>query len=119
MYSCLIWTASFLIAWSMVLLWHLVGETPLLVVNGLAYAVLGIIALAFVSRCAPPWHPAFRRIAALLACAIMAGVDIGLSDHRGEVGQKMFFAALLGIALVVLAAKHAPAGLRRRWLGEA
>lgn len=118
MHSCLAWVSSLSIAWILVLVWHFSGNEPIVVANGLAYAGIGILAMALVSRCLSSWHPAFKRVSALLACAILAGVDIGLSGFRGEAGQKMFFAALLGIAIVVLAAKHAPAGLRRRWLGE-
>jgi hypothetical protein len=54
----------------------------------------------------------------LLACAALAGMDARLGGLHGEAWQKLFFAALLGVALVVLAARHAPAGLRRRWLGK-
>lgn len=118
MYSCLTCGLGLASAWIVVLAWHGLGGEPSLLVNGLAYAVVGIFAVALVGRCAPEWHPAFKRISALLVCAILSGVDVGLSGFRGETGQKLFFAALLGIALVVLAARHAPVGLRRRWLGE-
>lgn len=119
MFSCTAGAAGFLGGWALILAWHaLAGETPGILANGLAYAGLGMAAMAFVSRCAATWHAALRRVAALLACAVLAGADIGLSGLHGEAGQELFFAALLGIALVVLAARHAPASWRRKWLGE-
>lgn len=118
MFSCMARAAGFLALWTLILVWHvLAGEPPGVLANGLAYAGLGMAAMAFVSRCIAA-HAALRRVAALLACAALAGVDVGLSGLRGEAGQEVFFAALLGIALVVLTARHAPAGLRRKWLGE-
>lgn len=119
MFSCAAGAAGFLAVWFLILAWHaLAGEMPGALANGLAYAGLGAAAMAFISRCAASWHAAFRRVVALLTCAGLAGADIGLSGLRGEAGQKLFFAALLGIALAVLAARHAPASLRRKWLGE-
>lgn len=118
MYSCLVWAAVLTLTWITVLAWHALGGEPSLLANGLAYAAVGILAMALVARCAPAWHAAFRRICALLTCAVLSGIDIGFSGYRGETGQKLFFAALLGIAMVVLASKHVPAGLRRYWLGE-
>lgn len=119
MFSCTAGAAGVLALWVLIFVWHvLAGEPPGILANGLAYAGLGMAAMAFVSRCAAAWHAALRRVAALLACAILAGADIGLSGLRGEAGQELFFAALLGIALVVLAARHAPASWRRKWLGE-
>lgn len=118
MFSCMAGAAMLLLAWVLVLVWHaLGGGTPVALANGLAYAGLGIIAMMVISRCAPGWHPALKRVSVLLTCAALAGVDVGLSGLRGEPGQKLFFAALLGIALVVLAARHAPASLRSKWLG--
>ncbi len=118
MYSCLIWGLSLAVGWIMVLLWHVQGGEPLPLLNGAAYAVLGVMAVSFVSRCAPGWLPAFKRVGALLLCASLAGIDVAVSGLGGEAGQKLFFSALLGIAMVVLAARHAPRGLRRRWLAE-
>lgn len=86
--------------------------------NGLAYAALAICAMAIAGRCMAKCHPALNRMAILIACASLAGIDVGISGLQGEAAQKAFFAALLGIALVVLAARHAPAALRRRWLGK-
>jgi peptidoglycan/LPS O-acetylase OafA/YrhL len=118
MFSCMAGAAVFLAVWALILVWHaLVGGTPGALANGLAYAGLAIVAAAFISRCAIGWHPALKRASVLLTCAALAGVDVGLSDMHGEAGQKLFFAALLGIALVVLAARHAPASLRSKWLG--
>lgn len=118
MFSCWSAAAGFLGGWVLILTWHLLaGAAPLLLVNGLLYAALAVYAMALASRCAAKWHPALRRVTTLIACAVLAGADIGLSGLQGESAQKSFFAALLGIALVVLAARHAPAGLRRRWLG--
>lgn len=119
MYSCVAWAAAFAAGWGLILAWHVMGGgMPNLLANGLAYAVLAIIAMGVAGRCTPKWHPALKRVAALLACAILAGIDVGLAGQSGEAAQKLFFAALLGIAVVVLAARHAPAGLRRKWLGE-
>lgn len=118
MFSCTARAAGFLALWALILIWHaLAGEPPGVLANGLVYAGLGMAAMAFVSRCAAA-HAALRRVAALLVCAVLAAVDVGLSGLRGETGQELFFAALLGIALVVLAARHAPAALRQRWLGK-
>jgi peptidoglycan/LPS O-acetylase OafA/YrhL len=119
MFSCAGGAAAFLAGWALILAWHAMdGGASASLANGLSYAALAILAMGLVGRCAAQWHPALKRVSALLACAVLAGVDIGLSGPHGEAGQKSFFAALLGIALVVLAARHAPAGLRRRWLGE-
>jgi peptidoglycan/LPS O-acetylase OafA/YrhL len=119
MFSCMAAAAGFLAGWGLILAWHvLAGGPPAPLANGLAYGSLAVVALALVGRCAVKWHPALKRAAALLGCAMLAGIDIGLSGLHGEAGQKLFFAALLGVALVVLAARHAPAPLRRKWLGE-
>jgi hypothetical protein len=118
MFSCVAGAAGFLGVWALILIWHALGGMPGAPVNGLAYAGLGIVAMMYVGRCLAQWHPALKRISVLLACVALAGVDVGLSGLRGEPGQKLFFAALLGIALVVLAARHAPASWRRKWLGD-
>ncbi len=118
MHSCAIWGLGLALGWIAILAWHGQGGEPDLLVNGITYGVVGIFALGLVGRCAKEWHPAFKRISALLACVVLSGVDVGLSGYRGEAGQKLFFASLLGIALVVLVARHSPAGLRRCWLGE-
>lgn len=119
MFSCVAGAAGFLAVWTLILIWHaLAGGTPGALANGLAYAGLGIVAMMFISRCAARWHPPLKRVSVLLACAVLAGADVGLSGLYREAGQELFFAALLGIALVVLAARHAPAALRRKWLGE-
>lgn len=119
MLSCVVAAAGFLGGWALILFWHVqVGGMPSLPANGLAYAALAAYALALVGRCAAKWHPALKRVAVLIACAALAGIDIGIVDLAGEAAQKAFFAALLGIALVVLAARHAPAGLRQRWVGK-
>jgi peptidoglycan/LPS O-acetylase OafA/YrhL len=119
MFSCVAAAAWVVAGWALILFWHArSGEIPGTLTNGLAYAGLAIMAMALIFRCAAKWHPALRRVFALLVCAAMAGVDTGLGGLHGEAGQKLFFSALLGIALVVLAARHAPAGLRRRWLGD-
>lgn len=118
MFSCLAWTSGLLAAWCAVMVWHLQGGAPPALVNGLAYAGLGALAMALIGRCATTWHPALQRVSGLLFCAILAGIDVSVSGTGGEAGQKLFFAALLGIAAVVLAARHAPAAVRRRWLGE-
>lgn len=119
MFSCMAAAAGFLGGWALILVWHVqAGAMPALPANGLAYAALAAYAAAMAGRCAAKWHPALRRVAILVACAALAGIDVGLAGLAGEAGQKAFFAALLGIALVVLAARHAPAGLRRRWLGK-
>lgn len=118
MFSCVAAAAGFVLGWVLILFWHVQGGgSPVLTANGLAYAMLAICALAGIGRCGAKWLPALKRVAALIACAVLAGVDIGITGLQGEVAQKTFFAALLGIALVVLAARLAPAGLRRRWLG--
>jgi peptidoglycan/LPS O-acetylase OafA/YrhL len=118
MFSCVVGVAGLLAAWALILAWHVqTGGMPALPANGLAYAALAAYAAALAGRCATKWHPALRRVATLIACAVLAGVDVGIAGLQGETAQKTFFAALLGIALVVLAARHAPAGLRRRWLG--
>jgi peptidoglycan/LPS O-acetylase OafA/YrhL len=119
MFSCLAAATGFLGGWALILTWHaLAGGPPDPLTNGLAYAALAIVAMALVGRCAVKWHPALKRVAALLGCAILAGVDVGFSGQYGEDEQKLFFAALLGMALVVLVSRHAPAALRRKWLGE-
>lgn len=111
--------AGFVGGWILILIWHMrAGGMPSLLVNGLAYAALAIYAVALAGRCAEKLHPALRRVAVLSVCAVLAGIDVGIADLQGEAAQKAFFAALLGIALVVLVARHAPAGLRRRWLGD-
>lgn len=118
MFSCVAVAAGFLGGWALILAWHVQGaETPMLPANGLAYAALAIYGMALIGRCATQWHPALKRVAVLIACAALAGIDVGITGLRGEAAQETFFAALLGIALVVLAARHAPAGLRQRWLG--
>lgn len=119
MFSCVALAAGFLGSWALILLWHAqAGGAPPALANGLAYATLAVYAMAVIGRCATKWHPAFKRVAALLACAILAGADVGISGLQGEAAQKTFFAALLGVALVVLAARHAPLALRQRWLGK-
>lgn len=119
MFSCVAAVAGFLGGWALILAWHAqAGGMPGLPANGLAYAALAVYAMALAGRCAAKWHPALRRVSALIACAILAGADVVISGLPGEAAQKTFFAALLGIALVVLAARHAPAGLRQRWLGD-
>lgn len=119
MFSCAAWAAGFLGGWALILSWHaLAGGVPSLPANGLAYAALAACALAAIGRCTAQWPPALKRVAALIACAMLAGADAGITGLQGEAAQKAFFAALLGIALMVLAARHAPAALRRRWLGK-
>ena len=119
MFSCVAAAAGFLGGWGLILVWHAeAGGMPSALANGLSYGTLAIYAVALAGRCAAKWHPALKRVAALLGCAILAGVDIGITGLQGEAAQKTFFAALLGIALVVLAARHVPAGLRSKWLGE-
>lgn len=119
MLSCAAWAAGFLSGWALILLWHaLAGGVPSMPANALAYAALAVCALTAIGRCAAQWLPALKRVAALIACAMLAGADAGITGLQGEAAQKSFFAALLGIALVVLPARHAPAGLRRRWLGK-
>jgi peptidoglycan/LPS O-acetylase OafA/YrhL len=119
MFSCVAATAGFLGGWALILSWHMqAGGMPPLPANGMAYAALAIYAGALVGRCAAKWHPALKRVAVLIACAALAGADVGITGLAGEDAQKTFFAALLGIALVVLAARHAPAALRQRWLGK-
>ena len=118
MFSCVAAAAGFLGGWALILAWHVqVTEMPILPANGLAYAALAIYAMALTGRCAPRWHPALKRVAVLIACAALAGIDIGIAGLAGEAAQKTFFAALLGIALVVLIARHAPTALREKWLG--
>lgn len=118
MYSCVAAAAGFLGVWALIVAWHVqAGGMPALPVNGLAYAALAAYAAALAGRCAAQWHPALRRVATLIVCAVLAGADVGITGLQGEAAQKSFFAALLGIALVILAARHAPAGLRRHWLG--
>ena len=119
MFFCAGTAAGFLAGWGMILAWHsLAGSPPTSPMNGLAYAALAALAMACTGRCLANWHPALRRMSVLMACAALAGVDVGVSGLQGESAQKMFFAALLGIALVTLAARLVPAGLRRRWLGK-
>lgn len=119
MFSCRAAAAACLVASVSLLLWHWTsGAVPAAWLNGAAYGGLAVIAMAAMARCASQWHPALRRTAVLLACSILAGIDVGVSGLHGEAAQKTFFAALLGIALVVVAARHAPAVWRRRWLGE-
>lgn len=118
MYSCMAAAAGFLGAWALVLVWHVqAGGLFALPANALAYAVLAAYALALAGRCMPVWHPALKRVSVLIGGAVLAGIDVGITGLQGEDAQKGFFAALLGIALAVLAARHAPARLRRRWLG--
>lgn len=120
MHSCVGAVGGVLAGWGLILVWHAQkGGMPEPLTNGLAYAGLTIIAMALIGRCAAnKWHPALKRVYALIALAMLAGLDVALSGVHGETGQKTFFAALLGIALVILVGRHAPAGLRRRWLGE-
>jgi peptidoglycan/LPS O-acetylase OafA/YrhL len=119
MFSCVAAAAGFLGGWALVLVWHvLAGEIPMLPANGLAYAALAIYGMALIGRCVSKWPAALKRVAVLIACAALAGIDVGITGLQGEAAQESFFAALLGIALVVLAARHAPAGLRQRWLGK-
>lgn len=119
MFFCAGMAAGFLAGWAMILAGHfLAGGPPPLPVYGLAYAALAALGMACTGRCLANWHPALRRMSVLMVCAALAGVDAGVSGLQGESAQKMFFAALLGIALVTLAARHVPAGLRRRWLGK-
>jgi peptidoglycan/LPS O-acetylase OafA/YrhL len=119
MFSCVAGAAGFLGGWALILAWHTqAGGMPVLPANGVAYAVLAAYGMALIGRCAQKWHPALKRVATLIVCAILAGADIGIVDLEGEAAQQTFFAALLGIALVALAARHAPAGLRQRWLGK-
>jgi len=119
MFSCAAWIAGFLSVWLLILAWHFQSGVPLAAsANAMAYALLAIVAAAATGRCAPKWHPALKRRSSLFACTILAVVDVGLAGLAGETAQEAFFAALLGIALVVLAARHAPASLRRIWLGE-
>ncbi len=119
MLSCALATMGFVVGWLLILAWHAwAGGTPALLANGLAYAVLAGYATALAGRCAPKWHPALKRVATLIACAILTGVDVGISGLQGEAAQKAFFAALLGIALVVMAARHLPAGLRQGVRGK-
>lgn len=118
MSGCLIGAAGLAGGWALILVWHLqTGAMPALAANGLAYAALAACAMAFAGRCAARWHAALRRVAVLIGCALLAGIDVGVLGLTGEAAQKTFFAALLGIALVVLAARHAPAAVRRHWLG--
>lgn len=119
MFSCVAGMAGFMGGWALILAWHLqAGGMPMLPANGVAYAALAIYGMALTGRCAQKWHPALRRVATLIVCSILAGADAGIVGLEGEAAQKTFFASLLGIALVVLAARHAPAGLRQRWLGK-
>jgi hypothetical protein len=119
MFFCAVAAAGFVGGWGLILGWHVqAGAMPDLPANGLAYAALAICAMALAGRCTAKWHPALKRVSTLIACSVLAGIDVGLSGLSGEAAQKTFFAALLGIALVVLAARHAPAGLRQRWLGK-
>ena len=117
MQTCLIWVLAFIAVWGGILGMHVLAGESAVLANGLFYGVLGAVAMGVMGRCASGWHPAFRRMSGLLGCAILAGVDVGIAGIRGEPGQKLFFAALLGIALAVLFARHAPTGVRRRWLG--
>lgn len=119
MFFCVGTASVFLAGWGMILAWHfLAGGPQPLPVNGLAYAALAALAMACTGRCLANWHPALRRMSVLMGCAALAGVDVGVSGLQGESAQKMFFAALLGIALVTVASRYVPAGLRRRWLGK-
>lgn len=119
MFSCVAAAAGFLGGWALILAWHVrAGGAPDLLAGGLAYAALAVYAMALAARCAPTWHPALRRVAVLLGCAVLAGIDAGIAGLQGETAQKAFFAALLGIALVAMAARHAPAALRQRWFGK-
>ena len=119
MYSCMAAAAGFLGAWALVLVWHVqAGGLFALPANVLAYAVLAAYALALAGRCLPAWHPALKRVSVLIGGAVLAGIDVGITGLQGEDAQKGFFAALLGIALAVLVARHASARLRRRWLGS-
>lgn len=119
MLSCAMGMAGFIVGWSLIPAWHVwAGGAPALLANGLAYAALAGYALALAGRCIPKWHPALKRVATLIACASLAGVDVSISGLQGEVAQKAFFAALLGIALVVMAARHLPAGLRQGVRGK-
>lgn len=119
MFSCVAAAVGFLGGWALILAWHAqAGEMPMLPANGLAYAALAIYGVALIGRCASKWHAALKRVAVLIACAALAGIDVGITGLQGEAAQESFFAALLGIALVVLAARHVPAGLRQRWVGK-
>lgn len=110
------WALAILGLWLGILLLQGAGFPPLLF-NGLAYAVLAATCLAAVYRVFK-LHPALGRITTLLVCSTLAGVDTGLSGLSGEAAQKHFFAALLGIALTAVLARHTPVALRRRWLGD-
>lgn len=112
-------TGVFLAGWVLILVWRFLSEAALATsANVVAYALLAVIAMAAIGCCAAKWHPALKRMVALLACAILAGADAGMSGLEGEAAQKAFFAALLGIALIVLASRHAPSRLRQKWMGE-
>lgn len=115
------WTAAVVGVWLGILATHNAGLTSL-PINGLAYAALAALTVAAIGRYTSDngknWHPAFSRIVVLLSCAALAGVDTGLSGLAGEAAQKLFFSALLGIALVILVARHAPTAWQRRWLGQ-
>lgn len=119
MRSCVLAIVGLMLGWSLIIAWHAWADgMPALLANGLAYAALASFAIALAGRCAPKWHPALKRVSTLMACAALAGADVGISGLQGEAAQKTFFAALLGIALVVMAARHLPAGLQQGLRGK-
>lgn len=88
---------------------RLTGQSslPLYLGYGVGYAIFAGFVLFALRNCRPAWHPAMQRMVTLLAGAGLAALDVFLSGLSGETAQQAFFSALLGVALVQVAAKFA------------
>lgn len=72
---------------------------------GAAYAAIAVLWLLALRDCKPDWHPAMHRTLALLSSVALALADTFTSGLAGEARQQLFFSALLGAAVVQVAAK--------------
>jgi low temperature requirement protein LtrA len=108
MRDCVAWILAVPVSGLLVMgLVRLTGQSgfPLYLGYGIGYAVFAALLLVALRQCRPGWHPAMQRMAALLAGAGLAGVDVFIAGLTGETAQQAFFGALLGVALVQVTAR--------------
>lgn len=84
--------------------------------HGIGFALFTILLLGALARLAVTPYPPVWRLLAVVVGALAAGVEVGLLGLPGVLFFPLWAAALIGVALVSLAARLLPRPVLRIWL---
>jgi hypothetical protein len=84
--------------------------------HGVGFALFAVFLLGALARLPATPYPPVWRLLAVMGGALAAGVEVGLLGLPGVLFFPLWAAALIGVALVSLAARLLPRPVLRLWL---